>query len=63
MWFFTALFGGLMLLSVKSRRRMIAIMLIGCVAVLGVAPPTGASSILPALCNPDSTNDHQPDNR
>jgi hypothetical protein len=39
MWFFTALFGGLMLLSVESRRRMIAIMLIGCVAVLGVAPP------------------------
>jgi hypothetical protein len=29
----------LMLLSVESRRRMIAIMLIGCVAVLGVAPP------------------------
>ena len=39
MWFFTALFGGLMLLSVESRRRMIAIMLIGCIAVLGVAPP------------------------
>jgi len=39
MWFFTALFGGLILLSVESRRRMIAIMLIGCIAVLGVAPP------------------------
>jgi hypothetical protein len=31
MWFFTALFGGLILLSVESRRRMIAIMLIGCI--------------------------------
>ena len=33
MLFFTAIFGGLMLLSVESRRRMIAIMLIGCIAV------------------------------
>lgn len=50
MWFFTALFGGLMLLSVENRRRMIAIMLIGCVAVLGVAPaPAQAQFCLPCV--------------
>ena len=32
MWLFTtALFGGLMLLSTDSRRRMIAVFLIGCI--------------------------------
>ena len=33
------LFGSLMLMSADSRRRMIAILLIGCIAVLGVSPP------------------------
>lgn len=50
MWLFTALFGGLMLLSVENRRRMIAIMLIGCVAVLGVAPlPAQGQFCLPCV--------------
>src|SRR5580704_9801779 len=39
MLLFTALFGGLMLLSIESRRRMIAVLLIGCIAILGVSPP------------------------
>src|SRR6202022_5160049 len=39
MLLFTALFGGLMLLSVESRRRMMAVLLIGCIAILGVSPP------------------------
>jgi len=34
----TALFGGLMLLSVESRRRTVAVLLIGCIAVLGISP-------------------------
>ena len=33
------LFGSLMLMSADSRRRMIAILLIGCIAILGVSPP------------------------
>jgi hypothetical protein len=33
------LFGSLMLMSTDSRRRMIAILLIGCIAILGVSPP------------------------
>jgi hypothetical protein len=50
MWLFTALFGGLMLLSVENRRRMIAVMLIGCVAVLGVAPlPAQGQFCLPCV--------------
>src|SRR5712692_9080106 len=36
---FTLLFAGLMLLSAQSRRRVIAVSLIGCLAVLMVAPP------------------------
>ena len=36
MLLFTALFGGLMLLSIESRRRMIAVLLIGCIAAHGV---------------------------
>jgi hypothetical protein len=36
MLFVTALFGGLMLLSVESRRRMVAVLLIGCIAILGI---------------------------
>src|SRR6202171_285762 len=39
MLLFTALFGGLMLLSIESRRRMIAVLLIGCIAILGGSPP------------------------
>src|SRR5271169_5311644 len=39
MLLFTALFGGLMLLSIESRRRMVAVLLIGCIAILGVSPP------------------------
>ena len=38
MLLFTALFGGLMLLSIESRRRMVAVLLIGCIAILGVSP-------------------------
>jgi hypothetical protein len=34
----TALFSGLMLLSVESRRRTVAVLLIGCIAVLGISP-------------------------
>src|SRR5229473_381627 len=39
MLLFTALFGGLMLLSIESRRRMIAVLLIGCIAIMGISPP------------------------
>lgn len=39
MLLFTTLFGGLMLLSMENRRRTIAILVIGCIAVLGVSPP------------------------
>src|SRR5580704_11511521 len=39
MLLFTTLFGGLMLLSIESRRRMIAVLLIGCIAILGISPP------------------------
>lgn len=39
MLLFTGLFGGLMLLSVDSRRRVLAVMLIGCIAILGISPP------------------------
>ena len=39
MLLFTALFGSLMLLSIESRRRMVAVLLIGCIAILGVSPP------------------------
>ena len=39
MLLFTTIFGGLMLLSMEYRRRTIAILLIGCVAILGVSPP------------------------
>ena len=42
MLFVTALFGGLMLLSVESRRRMVAVLLIGCIAILGISPPAQA---------------------
>ena len=35
----TAVFGSLMLVSADSRRRMVAVLLIGCISILGVAPP------------------------
>jgi hypothetical protein len=38
MLFVTAMFGGLMLLSVESRRRMVAVLLIACIAILGISP-------------------------
>jgi hypothetical protein len=41
MLLFTAMFGGLMLLSIESRRRMVAVLLIGCIAILGISPPPG----------------------
>ena len=34
MLLFTGIFGGLMLLSIDSRRRVLAVMLIGCIAIL-----------------------------
>lgn len=50
MLLFTGLFGGLMLLSVESRRRMIAVLLIGCVAILGVSPPAAQAQPLCLPC-------------
>src|ERR1700678_191139 len=47
----TALFGGLMLLSVDSRRRVVAVLLIGCIAILGVSPPSAQAQLLP-FCLP-----------
>ena len=35
----TGLFGSLMLFSGDSRRRVVAVLLIGCIAILGVSPP------------------------
>ena len=47
---FTLMFAGLMLLSAQSRRRFIAISLIGCVAVLVVAPtPAPGQPCLPCI--------------
>jgi hypothetical protein len=45
MLFVTALFGGLMLLSVESRRRMVAVLLIGCIAILGISPPPAQAQL------------------
>jgi hypothetical protein len=47
----TTLFSGLMLLSTDSRRRVIAVLLIGCIAILGMSPPPAQAQILP-LCLP-----------
>ena len=47
----TALFGVLMLLSVDSRRRVVAVLLIGCIAILGVSPPPAQAQLLP-FCLP-----------
>jgi len=47
---FTLMFAGLMLLSAQSRRRFVAISLIGCVAVLVVAPtPVQGQLCLPCI--------------
>src|ERR1700740_579683 len=47
---FTALFAGLMLLSAHSRRRVVAISLIGCLAVLVIAPaPAQGQFCLPCI--------------
>ena len=62
MWLFTtALFGGLMLLSTDSRRRMIAVFLIGCIAILGVSPPPAQGADLPALHNSRRSDHDKPD--
>jgi hypothetical protein len=45
MLFVTALFSGLMLLSVESRRRMVAVLLIGCIAILGISPPAAQAQL------------------
>lgn len=45
MLFFTALFGCLMLLSVESRRRMVAVLLIGSIAILGISPPPAQAQL------------------
>src|ERR1700691_45682 len=45
MLFVTALFGGLMLLSVESRRRMVAVLLIGAIAILGTSPPPAQAQL------------------
>jgi hypothetical protein len=45
----TGVFGGLMLVSADSRRRMIAILLIGCIAVLAISPPPAQAQ---GLCLP-----------
>src|SRR5580658_11201035 len=45
MLFVTALFGGLMLLSIESRRRMVAVLLIGCIAILGISPPPAQAQL------------------
>src|ERR1700758_1097175 len=45
MLLFTAMFGGLMLLSIESRRRMIAVLLIGCIAILGISPPPAQAQV------------------
>jgi hypothetical protein len=50
MLIFTLMFAGLMLLSAQSRRRFVAISLIGCVAVLVVAPtPAPGQLCLPCI--------------
>ena len=45
MLFVTALFGGLMLMSIQSRRRTIAILLIGAIAILGTSPPPAQAQL------------------
>ena len=50
MLFVTALFGGLMLLSVESRRRMVAVLLIGCIAFSEYRPRRRRLSF-PSACH------------
>src|SRR5580658_4884606 len=45
MLFVTALFSGLMLMSIQSRRRTIAILLIGAIAILGTSPPPAQAQL------------------
>jgi hypothetical protein len=45
MLFVTALFGGLMLMSIQSRRRTIAILLIGAIAILATSPPPAQAQL------------------
>src|SRR5580658_10381061 len=41
----TALFGGRLIMSVESRRRTVAVLLIGCIAVLGISPPPAQAQL------------------
>jgi hypothetical protein len=45
MLFLAAFFGSLILLARQNRRRMIAILLIGCVAILGASPPAAQAQL------------------
>jgi len=45
MLLFTGLFGCLMLLSMESRRRMIAVLLIGAISILGISPPPAQAQL------------------
>jgi hypothetical protein len=47
----TAIFSGLMVVSADSRRRVVAVLLIGCIAILGMSPPPAQAQLLP-LCLP-----------
>ena len=49
MLFMTAVFGGLMLLSIESRRRVIAILVIGAITISGTSP---APAQVPTFCLP-----------
>jgi len=49
MLFVTAVFGGLMLLSAESRRRVITMLLIGAITILGTSP---APAQAPPFCLP-----------
>ncbi len=41
----TALFGSLMLLAQENRRRLLVILLIGCIAIMGVSPPPAQAQL------------------
>jgi hypothetical protein len=45
MLLFTSLFGGLMLLSMENRQRTVAVLLIGCIAILGISPPPAQAQL------------------
>ena len=65
MLFVTALFGGLMLLSVESRRRTVAVLLIGCIADSRNIAPAGAGTapLLPAMRHSGCAQHHHGDDR